>query len=113
MSNQILAHVGNIAYAISTNTPVLIPDAYILDGSQDMSKKGNTDVTPTTARYASLSDVFDTNHLLNIIRSRGIEAKLTSYIEEVHGNLECSWIKMLANTNPETASHILGAFKVR
>ena len=42
-SNQILSYVGNIASAISTKTPILIPDAYILNGAQDSSEN----VTPS------------------------------------------------------------------
>jgi len=112
MSNQILAHVGNIAYAISSKTPILIPDAFITDGSQDMSRPvGQTDVTPSSARYVPLSNIFDIDHLIKFIRSYGIEAKLLPYNEKMHGHLKCSWIETLSHVAPETASLVLKAFK--
>ena len=113
MSNQILAHVGNIAYAISSKTPILIPDAFITDGSQDMSHPdGQTDVTPSSARYIPLSNIFDIDHLMKFIRSYGIEAILLPYNEKMHGHLKCSWIETLSHVAPETASLVLKAFKV-
>ena len=79
MSNQILSHVGNIAFAISTRTPILIPDAYIMHGAQVT----HLDVTPSNSKYVPLSQVFDTDALLAYVRSHGIEVELVPYTEEV------------------------------
>ena len=107
MSNQILSHVGNIAYAITLQMPVLIPDAYIVDGAQD----GKDDVTPSNRKYTPLSSVFDTNHLLQVIRLSGVDAQIIPYSERVHGSLRCSWISTLSMARPSVARKILQAFK--
>lgn len=58
LSNQLLAHAGNIAYAITHKLPLLIPDAFIVNGVQTSSNKDGTsllDVTPSNSDFVKVN----------------------------------------------------------
>jgi len=113
LGNQLLAHAGNIAYAITHKKNLLIPNAYIVNGAQTMHNVNNRlmDVTPSNSEYAKLSDIFDTDALIEFIESFGITAALVPYRDETHESLECSWMKVMSNANPVIATKVLAEFK--
>lgn len=111
LGNQLLAHAGNIAYAITQKKNILIPNAYIINGAQTMhdEKMRLMDVTPSNSEYAKLSDIFDTDALIQFIESFGITAALVPYGDEMHANLKCSW--SLDRADPVIATKVLSSFK--
>ena len=114
MGNQILSHAGFISYAVEHKIPVLIPDAYIINGeltSNDKRSGSFLDITPKYSPYVKLSDIFDTDHLIREVISLGIFAKLVPYENDVQGNLLCSWSEYLGKSDPATTLKIVNAFK--
>ncbi|GMH46729.1 hypothetical protein TrVE_jg12152, partial [Triparma verrucosa] len=114
LSNQLLAHAGNIAYAITYELPILVPNAFIVNGVQTVPKKGGTsleDVTPSSSEYVKLSDIFDTDSLVTFIESFGITATLVPYEENTHGTLDCSWAKFVSIASPTIATEVLSHFR--
>jgi len=110
-SNQLLSHSGNIAFAVASELSVSIPDAYITNGEQNMRSDGRLlAVTPSLANHTKLSSIFDVAHLLHVVESFGIRARLVPYTEQMHGHLTCDWIKMVARSDPQVVQKVLDAF---
>ena len=115
LGNQLLAHAGNIAYAITNRKVLLIPDAYIVNGVQD---KRNTNghllsVTPSNSAFVKLSDIFDTNAMLDMVESHGIKAVLVQYNHGIHGDLECSWLKTMSSAGERDFDWIESKMEMR
>ncbi len=113
LSNQLLAHAGNIAFAITHGIPVMIPDAFILNGAQNAksAKSGVLlDATPSNSKHTRLSEIFDVDELISTVKSFGIDATLVPYSDTVHGDLLCSWIDTLRMSQPGITRNVLKAF---
>eukprot|EP01063_Lacrimia_lanifica_P027340 TRINITY_DN3824_c0_g2_i2.p1 TRINITY_DN3824_c0_g2~~TRINITY_DN3824_c0_g2_i2.p1 ORF type:complete len:733 (+),score=267.79 TRINITY_DN3824_c0_g2_i2:71-2269(+) len=94
LGNQLIAHVGNIVHAVRLEMNVQILDAYITNGVQSARGEDGVllDVTAQWGSFVKLSAVFDTDHLLSVIASHGVEAVLVPYSSELHGDLPCQWM---------------------
>eukprot|EP01063_Lacrimia_lanifica_P012582 TRINITY_DN1923_c0_g4_i1.p1 TRINITY_DN1923_c0_g4~~TRINITY_DN1923_c0_g4_i1.p1 ORF type:complete len:788 (+),score=186.17 TRINITY_DN1923_c0_g4_i1:51-2414(+) len=93
LGNQLIAHVGNIAYAIRNKQDVQILDAYIINGVQSKrNKRGHLkNVKAKNSRYVRLRDVFDVDHLVGVIESYGVKATVEPYDLSRDGSLPCDW----------------------
>jgi len=107
--NQLLCHAGHLAAAVKAERCVMIPDVFIVDGTQtipDGNVLKNTDPTESSIPFGS---VFDAETLLRRVRSYGIEADLTPYERGLHGLLDCSFSDGLRASSSGVAAEILGA----
>eukprot|EP01063_Lacrimia_lanifica_P027341 TRINITY_DN3824_c0_g2_i3.p1 TRINITY_DN3824_c0_g2~~TRINITY_DN3824_c0_g2_i3.p1 ORF type:complete len:725 (+),score=204.49 TRINITY_DN3824_c0_g2_i3:71-2245(+) len=114
LGNQLIAHVGNIAHAIHHGMNVQILDAYITNGVQSSRGEDGVllDVTAQWSRFVKLSNIFDTDHLIDVISSYGIEVVLVQYSAELHGDIPCQWMIGEVGTDmTELYGNILRAFR--
>ena len=110
-SNQLLSHSGHIAFAVASKRPVLIPDAFIMNGEQRTMSQGRlVDMTPSLAKYAKLSNMFDVKHLVSVVESFGITATVVPYTEEMHSQLKCSWLDKVRHADSGIVRAVLDAF---
>ncbi|CAK0893840.1 unnamed protein product [Prorocentrum cordatum] len=107
-TNQVLCHAGHIAAAMSMNLSVVIPDAFITDGTQsipDGSVLKNT--LPTPWNSVPLGLIFDTEALLEQVQKLGGSATMGSY-NEVNVPV-CSFLDVLKIARHEDVVKVLKA----
>lgn len=108
LTNQMLGHAGNIALAVARGVPVMIPDAFITDGTQSVyTSTGLADVTPTPNNSIPLESAFDVRTLLRRIETFGINATVVPYRHS--SRLKCSWLAALTASDGHVAKEILKA----
>jgi hypothetical protein len=107
-----LGHAANIAWAIRHKEHVMIPDVFVLDGSQVVHDEAAwKDTLPTPENSVSLGKVFDTVGLISEIRSYGGEATLVPYMEKIQGKLMCSFTSTLKSSDPFVVTKILSSMR--
>ncbi|CAK0880971.1 unnamed protein product [Prorocentrum cordatum] len=106
-----LGHAANIAWAIRHAEAIMIPDVFIMDGSQvvhdDALWKKNT--LPTPENSISFGAVFDTAELISEIKSHGANVTLVPYMDKIQGKLDCSFTSTLQSSDPRVVTKILSS----
>lgn len=107
-TNQLLCHAGHIAAAIKMNLPVVIPDAFILDGTQ-WAPNGSVlkNVMASPENSVPLDVIFDTEALLRRIHSLGGRARLGNVDGLGVAPKVCSFLGALLVGLPETVVKLL------
>ena len=117
LSNQLLGHAAYIANAAESARELLIPDAFIVNGVQN-EKEGNSlkNVLSSKDNSLPLSDVIDTDNLLEKLKTLGVNARLEPFDQVVARTStinpeSCEWLETLKAANPQIAREVLLSFK--
>lgn len=113
ISNQILIHAANIAYAIQQKKEgVNIPNVFIVDGTQRKKNKEGIllDVVPTKDNTIELASIFDTQDLIRTLNDKyNLEVRLVQPNPKLK---KCrNWLQTLQDTEDHVINEIISLFK--
>ena len=119
LSNQLLGHAAHIAGAIASRRDIRIPNAFIINGVQNEKESENAsvlkDVLGTRDNAVPLSQIIDTEALLEMIESYGLYAELEPFEDVVDRNeanpAPCDWLTSLQFADDEISQKVLNALK--